>query len=143
MLDVTDAVYMTVDIYITVFCRQGSYRLIACHFDAVSYTHLSYRAMFEALEDTIRAKDNRLAELRDILFGTQKPGFRELYPVRFPWLNSTPETAVNKVLCTRDVSIVHGPPGTGKDVYKRQIHERQVPTDVWPLVWIRLSPFLL
>ena len=34
MLDVTDAVYMTVDIYITVFCRQGSYRLIACHFDA-------------------------------------------------------------------------------------------------------------
>lgn len=43
-----------------------------------------------------------------------KPGFRELYPVRFPWLNSTQETAVNKVLCTRDVSIVHGPPGTGK-----------------------------
>lgn len=68
--------------------------------------------MFEALEDTIRAKDNRLAELRDILLGPQKPGFRELYPVRFPWLNSTQETAVNKVLCTRDVSIVHGPPGT-------------------------------
>ena len=63
--------------------------------------------------DTID-KDNRLAELRDILLGTQKPGFRELYPVRFPWLNSTQETAVNKVLCTRDVSIVHGPPGTGK-----------------------------
>ena len=48
------------------------------------------------------------------MLGTQKPGFRELYPVRFPWLNSTQETAVNKVLCTRDVSIVHGPPGTGK-----------------------------
>lgn len=70
--------------------------------------------MFEALEDVIRAKGNRLAELRDTLLGTQKPGFRELYPVRFPWLNSTQETAVNKVLCTRDVSIVHGPPGTGK-----------------------------
>ena len=78
------------------------------------FDETSYRAMFEALEDTIRAKDNRLAELRDILLGTQKPGFRELYPVRFPWLNSTQETAVNKVLCTRDVSIVHGPPGTGK-----------------------------
>lgn len=48
------------------------------------------------------------------LLGTLKPGFRELYPVRFPWLNSTQETAVNKVLCARDVSIVHGPPGTGK-----------------------------
>ena len=78
------------------------------------FDETSYRAMFEALEDTIRAKDNRLAELRDILLGTQKPGFRELYPVRFPWLNSTQETAVNKVLCTRDVSIVHGPPGSGK-----------------------------
>lgn len=78
------------------------------------FDETSYRAMFEALEDVIRAKGNRLAELRDTLLGTQKPGFRELYPVRFPWLNSTQETAVNKVLCTRDVSIVHGPPGTGK-----------------------------
>ena len=78
------------------------------------FDETSYRAMFEALEDTIRAKGNRLADLRDTLLGTQKPGFRELYPVRFPWLNSTQETAVNKVLCTRDVAIVHGPPGTGK-----------------------------
>ena len=74
------------------------------------FDETSYRTMFEALEDTIRAKGNRLSELRDILLGTQNPGFRELYPVRFPWLNSTQETAVNKVLCTRDVAIVHGPP---------------------------------
>ncbi|MDE6163011.1 MAG: helicase, partial [Bacteroides sp.] len=57
------------------------------------FDETSYRTMFEALEDTIRAKDNRLAELRDILLGSQKPRFRELYPVRFPWLNSTQETA--------------------------------------------------
>lgn len=78
------------------------------------FDETSYRAMFEALEDTLRSKGNRLAELRDILLGTSKAGFRELYPVRFPWLNSTQETAVNKVLCARDVAIVHGPPGTGK-----------------------------
>lgn len=78
------------------------------------FDETSYRTMFEALEDTIRAKGNRLAELRDILIGTQQPRFRELYPVRFPWLNSTQETAVNKVLNTREVAIVHGPPGTGK-----------------------------
>lgn len=78
------------------------------------FDETSYKAMFEALEDTIRAKDNRLATLRDTMMGTLKPGFRELYPVRFPWLNNTQETAVNRVLCTRDVSIVHGPPGTGK-----------------------------
>lgn len=78
------------------------------------FDETSYRTMFEALEDVIRAKGNRLAELRDALLGSKKPEFRELYPMRFPWLNSTQETAVNKVLCTRDVSIVHGPPGTGK-----------------------------
>ena len=78
------------------------------------FDETSYRTMFEALEDVLRTKDNRLAELRDILLGTAKAGFRELYPVRFPWLNSTQETAVNKVLCARDVAIVHGPPGTGK-----------------------------
>lgn len=78
------------------------------------FDETSYHAMFEALEDVLQAKGNRLAELRDILLGTQLPRFRELYPVRFPWLNATQETAVNKVLCTEDVSIVHGPPGTGK-----------------------------
>lgn len=78
------------------------------------FDETSYKTMFEALEDTIRAKGNRLAVLRDTLLGTQKPGSRELYPVRFPWLNSTQESAVNRVLCTRDVVIVHGPPGTGK-----------------------------
>ena len=74
----------------------------------------SYRTMFEALEDVSRARGNRLAELRDILLGTVTPGFRELYPVRLPWLNAAQEAAVNRVLCARDVAIVHGPPGTGK-----------------------------
>ena len=85
------------------------------------FDETSYRTMFEALEDTLRSKGNRLAELRDILLGTSKAGFRELYPVRFPWLNSTQETAVNKVLCARDVAIVHGPPGTGKTSIARSI----------------------
>ena len=78
------------------------------------FDETSYRTMFEALNDVLGAKGNRLAELKDILLGNIKPSFRELYPVRFPWLNPTQETAVNKVLCARDVAIVHGPPGTGK-----------------------------
>ena len=80
----------------------------------LSFDETSYQAMNEALSDTLRAKGNRLAELRDILLGTQKASARELFPLRFPWLNPTQETAVNRVLCTRDVAIVHGPPGTGK-----------------------------
>lgn len=78
------------------------------------FDETSYRTMFEALEDVLRAKGNRLAELRDTLLGPLTPGFRQLYPVRFPWLNSTQESAVNRVLCAREVAIVHGPPGTGK-----------------------------
>lgn len=78
------------------------------------FDETGYRTMFEALDDVLRAKGNRLAELRDTLLGTLKPGFRQLYPVRFPWLNAAQESAVNRVLCAREVAIVHGPPGTGK-----------------------------
>ncbi len=78
------------------------------------FDETSYRTMFEALADVEQATGNRLAELRDILLGALKPEFRELYPVRFPWLNTAQEKAVNKVLYAKDVAIVHGPPGTGK-----------------------------
>ena len=73
--------------------------------------------------------------MRDILLGTVKTGFRELYPVRFPWLNSTQESAVNKVLCARDVAIVHGPPGTGKTTtLVEAIYETPAPANPQVLV---------
>lgn len=78
------------------------------------FDETSYKTMFEALDDTIRAKKNRLADLREILLGALPSQQRTIYPMRFPWLNRTQESAVNKVLSTRDVAIVHGPPGTGK-----------------------------
>lgn len=78
------------------------------------FDETSYRTMFDALNAVAHAKGNRLAELKEILIGNTQPSFRELYPVRFPWLNATQEAAVNRVLCAKDVAIVHGPPGTGK-----------------------------
>nr|WP_239063609.1 AAA domain-containing protein [Bacteroides sp. 51] len=96
------------------------------------FDETSYRTMFEALVDVIRAKGNRLAELRDTLLGTLPARQRELFPIRFPWLNSTQEGAVNKVLRTKDVAIVHGPPGTGKTttlveaIYETLHRENQV-----------------
>ena len=47
------------------------------------FDETSYRAMFEALEDTIRAKGNRLADLRDTLLGTQNPDFVNCTPSAF------------------------------------------------------------
>ena len=78
------------------------------------FDETSYRTMVEALSDVIRAKENRLAELRDISYGKRPPSWRTLFPMRFPWLNGSQESAVNKVLEAKDICIVHGPPGTGK-----------------------------
>ena len=78
------------------------------------FDETSYRLMFEALKQVIRAKNNRLAELRDRFHGKQPVSSFTFQPIRFPWLNRTQEEAVNKVLHAKDVAIVHGPPGTGK-----------------------------
>lgn len=78
------------------------------------FDETSYRTMFDALHAVTSAKGNRLAELKEILIGNARPAFRELFPARFPWLNARQEAAVNRVLCAKDVAIVHGPPGTGK-----------------------------
>ena len=78
------------------------------------FDETSYKTMFQALSNVMKTKNNRLADLRDILIGKAPAGRRSLFPIRFPWLNTTQEEAVNHVLAAKDVSIVHGPPGTGK-----------------------------
>ena len=96
------------------------------------FDETSYRLMFEALGQVIKAKDNRLAELRDIFHGTQKTSIFNFGFTRFPWLNTTQEEAVNKVMHAKDVAIVHGPPGTGKTttlveaIYETLHRENQV-----------------
>lgn len=78
------------------------------------FDETSYKTMFHALDDAINAKNNRLADLRDIFAGLQHPQKRAITPMPFPWLNKTQEAAVNEVLWAKDVEVVHGPPGTGK-----------------------------
>ena len=80
----------------------------------LSFDETSYKLMFEALDRTMKAKNNRLAYLRDLFYSHQKAGRFSFEPMKFPWLNPTQERAVNEVLWAKDVTIVHGPPGTGK-----------------------------
>ncbi|MBR3433281.1 MAG: AAA family ATPase [Bacteroidaceae bacterium] len=74
----------------------------------------TYRLMFEALDEVINARTGRLAELRDIFHGTLPTSKFTFDAVRFPWLNTSQQAAVNEVLWAKDVAVVHGPPGTGK-----------------------------
>ena len=87
----------------------------------LSFDETSYRTMFDTLDRVMRAKNNRLAQLRDLFYkpASQTPTpnasrFFSFAPLSFPWLNPTQEQAVNMVLRAKDVAIVHGPPGTGK-----------------------------
>ena len=80
----------------------------------LSFDETSYKLMFEALDRVMKAKNNRLAYLRDLFYSKQKAGKFNFAPMKFPWLNPTQERAVNEVLWAKDVAIVHGPPGTGK-----------------------------
>lgn len=83
-------------------------------FVALSFDETSYRLMFDALERVMHARGNRLAYLRDLFYSHQPAEHFRFQPMQFPWLNKTQEKAVNEVLWTKDVMVVHGPPGTGK-----------------------------
>ena len=75
----------------------------------------TYRDMITAVKKTKEAEKNRLAELRTILLGDKEPGFHDWeYEFSHPVLNRSQEKAVQLVLETEDVGIIHGPPGTGK-----------------------------
>lgn len=98
----------------------------------IYFDETSYKTMFNALSEVMKAKNNHLSHLRDVLLGPEKTSRRELFPVRFPWLNVTQEEAINRVLTAKEVSIVHGPPGTGKTttlveaIYETLHRENQV-----------------
>ena len=78
------------------------------------FDETSYRMMFDALDRVIGAKGTRLAYLRDLFYSHQTAETFTFDPMRFPWLNTSQERAVNDVLRAKDVRVLHGPPGTGK-----------------------------
>jgi predicted DNA helicase len=82
----------------------------------LTFDEMSYREMNLALTAVITARDNRLAELRDVLLGRQLARYQHtsndwFYPSA---LNDSQCAAVQHVLSAQDVAIIHGPPGTGK-----------------------------
>ncbi len=78
------------------------------------FDETSYRTMFDALDRVINARGTRLAYLRDLFYSHQRAEVFTFEAMRFPWLNTSQERAVNDVLRAKDVRVLHGPPGTGK-----------------------------
>jgi ATP-dependent RNA/DNA helicase IGHMBP2 len=85
----------------------------------VMFDEMSYREMEFALKEVMKADDNRVAELREILLGDTSAGYH--LPIRGDHkqvasnlLNESQREALHKVLDSEDVAFIHGPPGTGK-----------------------------
>ena len=74
----------------------------------------SFRVMTEALHEAERKDDERFMRLREVLLGQRPPSHRSLPRLSFPWLNPSQQHAIQSVIESQEVSIVHGPPGTGK-----------------------------
>ena len=75
----------------------------------------SYREMDIAMEKVISASHNRLAVLRDVMYGIKPPTFNKIdESIQITGLNKSQNTAVQKIMAAKDFAIIHGPPGTGK-----------------------------
>ena len=80
----------------------------------VMFDEMSYREMEFALKEVIKAEEDRVAELREILLGNEKSGASESKGVTDSKLNVSQVQALKKIVGARYVGFIHGPPGTGK-----------------------------
>jgi superfamily I DNA and/or RNA helicase len=78
------------------------------------FDEASYREMEFALKKVISGENKRVLELREILLGDDNPSFGEKIRKSDPKLNFSQNQACEKIANSKDVAIVHGPPGTGK-----------------------------
>ncbi len=74
----------------------------------------TYLEMEKVLKLLLKTKTGRLSELKSIFFGNLPPRWSTPPEVHHAYLNEAQVKAVANVLATEDLSVVHGPPGTGK-----------------------------
>jgi superfamily I DNA and/or RNA helicase len=81
----------------------------------ILFDEAGYREMDNTLKKVMNANNNRLAHLRDVMYGLKKPEFeKENTTLKIDNLNDSQNAAVRKIIAAKDIAIIHGPPGTGK-----------------------------
>jgi ATP-dependent RNA/DNA helicase IGHMBP2 len=84
----------------------------------VMFDENSYREMEATLKLVMKAEDDRVSTLRDVLLGAEKASFKPLSNDENRYqdtkLNTSQQQALDKIASAEDVAIIHGPPGTGK-----------------------------
>jgi ATP-dependent RNA/DNA helicase IGHMBP2 len=88
----------------------------------VMFDEMTYKEMEFALREVIKADDNRVAELREILLGGAEATTNEKKPFNFSSavLNDSQVSALKKVHTSESIAFIHGPPGTGKTTTRVQ-----------------------
>ena len=100
----------------------------------IQFDERTYLEMEKAIKIVSKASKDRLAELRNILLNKVGARFLNGHPTPIPTLNTAQNNAVNQVLAAQDVSIIHGPPGTGKTTTIIQAIKQLVKTENTVLV---------
>lgn len=99
------------------------------------FDEMSYREMDIALEKVIHASHNRLAHLRDVMYGLQSPAFDKINNFSpITGLNESQNNAVQKIISAKDIAVIHGPPGTGKTTTLVQAIRQTLKTEKQVLV---------
>jgi ATP-dependent RNA/DNA helicase IGHMBP2 len=81
----------------------------------IQFDDNSYNEMQKALETVIDARNNRVAELREMIEDVLPLSFGNIRnDVMVTGLNLSQNKALRHALSVNDIGVIHGPPGTGK-----------------------------
>jgi len=102
----------------------------------VMFDEMSYREMEYTLKEVIKAEDNRVAALKNILLGQTSAGTEDhaIAIQSINILNASQQEALKKVIESTDVAFIHGPPGTGKTTTLVQAIKLTIKTEKQVLV---------